>query len=80
MFWKSSISRHRVTSYGYETHRPFLYVHYIYTQQNDDGDGTARIEVVDIQFIDVEARDLFLAELDSGKVFLIDRAKIRGLK
>lgn len=70
MFLLRNYVRCRVVSYA-PLHPKHIRISYAYTADKGDYDCLA--------FIDVEARDLFLAELDAGKLVLIDIEKIQGL-
>lgn len=83
MFLKTGMGRQRVSSYYEHEELPCLNIHYVYSlelPEEADAEYGERIDLEVLEFEDFELRDLFLAELDSGKLFLIDRAKIRGLK
>lgn len=73
MFFATSKWRCRVIAYAPSIEFPRIHIRYAHG-------GIEREDADYLEFEDFEMCDLFLAELDSGKLFLIDRAKIRGLK
>lgn len=70
MFWKTrSGPRCQVLSYSPHDDRS-IRVRYAYDLKSSDVD--------DIDFVDVESRDLYLAGLDAGSMLIIDRKTARG--